>query len=294
MDKTNLQMFANETFAADLVPAISVDFVSRISANINELRDLLGITEMVPMAAGTAIKIYKWSQVNKPNQVAEGVTIPLTEIKREVAKTIDLTLNKYRKNTSAEAIQKVGKDMAINQTDEKLVKGIQKDIKDSFYSALTPSSGTGTASGATLQAVLADIWGKLKKTFEDEDATPIYFVSSDDVASYLGTANITLQTAFGMSYIEDFLGLGTVVVSPALTQGTVIGTAKENLNGAYIPANTGDVAQAFGLTSDETGLVGMTHSIKSDNATIDTLVMSGVVFYPELLNGVIVGTISAA
>lgn len=292
MNKLNLQMHANETFAADLVPAISIDFTSRISDNIAELQRLLGVTEMIPMAAGTTINVYKLSQVNTPNQVAEGVTIPLTEIKREVAKTITIGLNKFRKNTSAEAIQKVGSDMAINMTDEKLMKGIRKGIKTDFYTVL--KTGTGTAGGATLQATLADVWGKVQKVFEDEEVTPIYFVSTDDLATYLGSANITLQSAFGMSYIEDFMGLGTVVVTPALTQGKVIGTAKENLNGAFVPANTGDVAKAFGLTSDETGLVGMTHAIKSDNATIDTLAFSGVTFFPELLDAVVVGTISAA
>ena len=38
----------------------------------------------------------------------------------------------------------------------------------------------------------------------------------------------------------------------------------------------------------------MTHAVSSDNATIDTLMFSSVVFYPELLDGVIVATIKAA
>ena len=54
-------------------------------------------------------------------------------------------------------------------------------------------------------------------------------------------------------------------------------TVKENLNGVYVPAS-GDVAQDFGLTFDESGLVGMCHNIASDRASIDTLVLSGVLF----------------
>lgn len=288
----DLQIFAaeNTTTSADLEPAISIDCVSKINGNIDELREVLGISEMEPMAAGTSIKIYKMEQVNTPAQVGEGETINLTKIERKLARTIELILKKYRKNTPAEAIQKVGREIAINKTDEKLISGIQKDIKKDFYNTL--AEGTGEAAGSTLQAALSAVWGKIKKFYEDEDATPIYFVSSEDVADYLGTAQVTLQQAFGMSYIQDFLGLGTVVVSPALAKGKVIGTAKENLHGAYIPANTGDVARTFGLTSDATGLVGMGHFPVSGNATVDTLVMSGVVFYPEMLDGVIVGTIS--
>jgi hypothetical protein len=266
--------------------------VSRISTNINELQKVLGINEMTPMAAGTSIKIYKMEQVNTPEQVAEGETINLTKIQRKLARTIDLVLEKFRRNTTAEAIQKSGKEIAINETDAKLISGIQKGIKKKFYEVL--GEGTGEATGITLQGALAAAWGAIKKFYEDEDATPIYFVSSEDLADYLGSAQITLQQAFGLSYIQDFLGLGTVVVSPSLAKGKVIATAKENLHGAYIPANTGDVATTFGLTSDSTGLVGMAHYPVSGNATVDTLAMSGVVFYPELLDGVIVATIETA
>ena len=203
-----------------------------------------------------------------------------------------MTLKKFRKQTTAEAIQRSGRNLAINKTDEKLVSSIQKSIKKDFYTILL--TGTGTASGTGLQATLSAAWGAVAKFYEDEDATPIYFVSSDDVAEYLATAQVTMQTAFGISYIQDFLGLGTVVIAPSLTKGKLVATAKENLRGAYVPAQSSDLAQSFGLTADSTGLIGMTHAVSSDNATIDTLMFSSVVFYPELLDGVIVATINAA
>lgn len=291
----DLQLFAAEegtTTKTDLEPAISIDCVSRINSNIDELRDVLSISELEPMPAGTTIKIYEMQQTTTPEQVAEGETIKLTKVERKLARTVELILKKFRRSTTAEAIQKVGKEIAINKTDEKLISNIQKGIKKSFYELI--GAGAGSATGATLQSTLAAVWGAIKTFYEDEDATPIYFVSSDDVADYLGTAQVTMQQAFGMSYIKDFLGLGTVVVSPSLPKGKVIGTAKENLHGAYIPANTGDVATTFGLTSDSTGLVGMKHYTTDDNASVGTLVMSGVVFYPEMLDGVIVGTITGA
>lgn len=292
--KFDLQMFAetNINVAADIEPAISIDHTSKFTSNIDELQQLLGITELTPMPAGTTIKIWKMEQVNTPEQVGEGETIALTKVQRTLARTIDLTLKKYRKNTSAELIQKVGRDMAINQTDEKIISGIQKGIKGDFYANL--NAGTGEATGTTFQSALAAAWAAVIKFYEDEDATPIYFVSTDDVADYLGTAQVTLQQAFGMSYIQDFLGLGTVIVSPSLAKGTVIATAKENLHGAYIPANSGDVARTFNLTADKTGLVGMKHSTDDTNATVNTLIMSGIVFYPEMLDGVIKATITGA
>lgn len=188
-------------------------------------------------------------------------------------------------------IQRSGRNLAINKTDEKLISGIQKEIKRNFYALL--ETGTGTASGNGLQAALSAAWGAVKKFYEDEDATPIFFVSSDDVADYLGKAQVIMQTAFGMSYIQDFLGLGTVVISPTLTKGKLIATAKENLRGAYIPANSGDLAESFGLTADATGLIGMTHVAVTENASVETLMVSGVIFYPEFLDGVVVSTIGS-
>lgn len=290
-ERMRLQLFAaetNTTVAADLEPAISVDFTSRIQQNITELQRVLGISDMLPMSAGTDIKIYKMSRKNTPSQVGEGETIPLTEIERKLVKTITLDLNKYRKNTTAEAIQKVGRNMAVNQTDEKLISEIQKDIKKTFYTTL--ATGTGTATGTNLQVTLANLWAKLQTYYEDMDVRPIYFINPQDVADYLGTAQITMQTAFGFTYIENFLGLGTAVVSPQVTAKTPIATAQENLNGAYAPVS-GDVAQTFGLTYDTSGMIGMTHQMKSENATIDTLIMSNVVFYPEYVDGVFKGTI---
>lgn len=288
-----LQLFAataGTTITTDLEPAISIDFTTRISTNIVELQKVLGISELIPMAAGTDIKIYTLAKKNSPAQVGEGETIPLTEIERKLARTITLDLDKYRKNTTAETIQKTGRDIAINKTDAKLVSEIQKDTKKSFYTVL--KTGTGTATGANLQTVLAALWAKLQIRYEDMDVTPIFFVNPQDVADYLGTAQITTQTAFGFTYIENFLGLGTAIISPQVTEKQPIATAKENLNGAYVPMS-GDVAQTFNLTADATGLIGMTHSTKTDNATVDTLMMSCVKFFPEYLDGVFKGTISA-
>lgn len=90
MRKINLQLFAAETnltTTADLEPAISIDHTSKIKANIDTLREILGITEMQPMAAGTQIKIYKMSKENAPEQVGEGEVIPLTKVTRKLGAT---------------------------------------------------------------------------------------------------------------------------------------------------------------------------------------------------------------
>lgn len=294
MFKFNIQLFANEIKTTDVAPGVSVDFASRISANILELRRILGITAPKPMSVGTAINMYAMSRVNTPAQVAEGETIPLTEIKRQLVNTIQLPLDKYREQTTAEAIQKVGRQAAINDTDNYLVKLIRKDVKSRFFSTLATGTGSATAQNDGIQGAMADTWAELAVQFEDEDVTPVYFASQADVAKYLGKSDITMQTVFGWNYIENFLGLGNTFISPNLTAGTVIGTAAENLNMAYVPMSGGEVADAFNMTVDESGLVGVHHSIAADNASINSLIMCGVVFYPERVDGVVKCTITDA
>ena len=130
----NLQLFAetNITQTADLDPAISVDYTSRIATNIDELRKVLGINQLTPMANGTLIKSYKLTKENTPDQVGEGETIGLTKITRKLAWSKEIVLKKYRKVATAEAIQKVGAQKAINDTDAKLILELQKDIKKDF------------------------------------------------------------------------------------------------------------------------------------------------------------------
>lgn len=292
MFKFDIQYFANETITTDIEPGISVDFATKLTNNVRTLQRILAIDELDSLPEGNAIPIYAYKLKNTPDQVAEGVTIPLTEVQRELVKTIYMTLKKYRKQSTAELIQKVGRSRAINDTDAFLVSNIQKDIKAAFFEML--GTGTGTASGAGVQKALANAWGKVVEGFDDVDATPVFFVSSADVSEYLGSAQVTMQTAFGWNYIENFLGLGDTFVTPALEKGTAYATAKENLRGAYVPANNGAVADSFGLNGDGTGLVGITHSVETNNASIETLMMSGVVFYPELLDKVYKTTISGA
>ena len=283
---------SNTTLSTDVAPAISLDYTSRIRDNIDQLREMLGISEMIPMAAGNTINMYSLTRYNTPAQVAEGFEVPLTEIKRTVAKSVTLALLKYRKLTTAEAIQKTGADIAVNMTDAKLVSEVQKDIKAAFFTSVKTGTGTVTA-GTTLQEQLANNWAAVAAGFEDQDCRPIHFINPADAAAYLGAANITIQNAFGMQYIEDFLGLGTVVLTTQVTATNVWSTAKENLCGFYAPVN-GDLADQFGLSYDETGLIGMVHNAMTSHASIETLLMAGVVFCPEVLTKVYKGIITPA
>lgn len=290
------------TMAADLAPEITIDYTNRFATGVHKLQKLLGVTALTPVASGATIKTYKYTTDIKDGNVAEGEYIPLSKVSKAVDQTYDLTLQKWRRNTTAEAIQEKGRSVAINETDGKFIAALQNEVKSDLFAAITDTSKT-SADGENLQQALANMWGALTQIFEDYDgfADPdddeadgrfVFFVNPLDVAEYLGQASITTQTAFGMSYIKGFLGLGTTFTTAKVAKGTVYGTAAQNLNMYYIPATGGDLAQTFGLTGDSTGLIGMTHGASTTNASIDTLVMGGWKIFPEISDAVLKGTIS--
>lgn len=274
----------NTNVSTDFEPAISIDHTQRIAENIDTLRRALGITNLTPMNAGTQVKIYKSTVTKATAKAAEGDVIPLSKVERKLDRTLTLALDKYRRLTTAEAIQKSGSAIALDESDTKLEAEIRKDVRSAFFALINGATGTA-AGGSGLQEAAAQLWASMSVYYEDKDVTPVYFVNPLDVATYLGNAQITMQTAFGFNYIENFLGLGNAFVTPQVTKGSVYATVTENLNGVYVP-QSGDVAEAFDLTYDETGIVGMTHSRADDRASIQTLIMLGVLFYVEDISGV--------
>ena len=277
------------TVASDVAPAISIDLASNLTAGIRSLQEVLGITDMQAMSAGTTVDIYKSSVKGSLRKQAEsGGTVPLTETQRTKVATATLALDFYRKIVTAQAIQKVGRENALYDTDRAIIGAIRKAIKADFYTML--ATGTGEVeSKPTFQSQLAGAWSAVHTHFEDIDSAPVHFVNPADVADYLGTASITTQNAFGFDYVEDFLGLGTVIFSADVDEGSVISTAKENLRGVYVPAN-GEVGQEFGMSSDESGLVGICHKVNTSMAGIESLFMTGIKFYPEDIAGVFIGS----
>lgn len=271
-----------------------VDFVTQFSHNsLAKLMEVLGVTRRIPMMEGTTMYVYSTAGNLQDGAVPEGEVIPLSQY--EVTKTPvgEITLHKWRKAASAESIKKSGYDAAVRDTDTALLRDVQKGIRSDLFGFMNGEiTGAATASGDNLQAALADAWGQLQVKFEDDTIEAVYFVNPMDIASYLATAEITTQDAFGMKYIEDFLGLGTVVISSRINRGSYVATAKENFIIYYLTMN-GDIAAAFSLTADETGFVGIKSGYQNEErAQIESLVMSGIQILVEYAGGVVKGTIA--
>ena len=281
--------------AAQMAKVREVDFVTQFTHNsLAKLIEVLGVTRKIPMMEGTTMYVYATSGTLQSGAVPEGEVIPLSQYATTKTPIGEITLNKYRKAVSAEAIKKSGYDAAVNDTDRALLRDVQKTIRTSFFTLLNGSiTGSTSASGTGLQAALADAWGKLQVKFEDDTAEAVYFVNPADVSAYLGTASISVQTVFGMNYIENFLGLGTVILTSQVTAGTFIATAKENIIMYYLTMN-GDIARAFSMTADELGYIGIKSGYQNEErAQIESLVMDGIQFFIEYAAGVIKGTINS-
>lgn len=275
----------------DLARAREIDFAYRFGESIKKLMEALGVTRKIPKQAGTVLKAYKATGTLQDGAVAEGETIPLSKYITEPVNFAEIVLKKWRKATSAEAIVERGYNQAVVMTKEAMLKDVQKGIRKDFFDFL--ATGTGKAEGSTFQAALANSWGQLQVLFEDDEIQSVYFMNPLDVADYLATANISLQNAFGMTYVKDFLGLGTVIFNSSVPKGKIFSTAADNLVLYYIPVNGADLNEAFDFTSDSTGLIGVHESPDYTNMTASDTVVSGIALFAERIDGVVVATIGS-
>lgn len=277
---------------SELARVREVEFVEMFGYSIKKLTEALGVTRKIAKQAGTMLKTYKASGTLQSGTVAEGELIPLSHYKTQAVTYAEITLKKWRKATSAEAIVDRGYDQAVDMTTEEMLKDVQRGIRREFFEFL--ATGTGEASGATFQAALAQAWGQLQVLFEDDEISAVYFMNPLDIADYLATANISLQTAFGMSYIENFLGLGTVITNSSVPKGKIYATAKDNLVLYYVPVNGADLNEAFSFTSDQTGYIGIHEEPDYTNMTASDTVINGMALFAERIDGVVVASISPA
>ncbi|MEJ6358738.1 phage capsid protein [Lactiplantibacillus plantarum] len=287
-------MVENQTKAQDIAIVQSIDFVNRFKEQITGLTTLLGVSRKLPMSQDGVLRTYKWVKTQLADQVGEGEEIPLTKVERKINEMKVQPIRKYRKQVTAEAIIHAGsQDLAINQTDQQMVREIQKDVKANFISFL--QSAPTKQKAKNLQDGLAQAWAKVSNAFQDYgDVEIIHFISPFDVADYLGSGQIvnTSQSVFGMTALENFLGQKAIVFD-MIPKGKIYSTATENIVMAYYGMSGTPIASSFGLTTDDTGLIGMTHQQRTDNATVETLSLTSLTLFAEVSNGVVETALNA-
>ena len=279
------------------VEARELDFVSRFALNWDALREILGITRAIKKSAGTQLISYTATATDGlATSPAAGEEIPVTDITVVATKKADLTVEKYRKNVTVEDVVKYGAEIAVQKTDDAFLNELQGNVMNRFYNFLHTGTLTGTETSWQMALAMAkgkvlDKFNTMKKSVTDVVA----FVNVLDVYEYIGAANITVQTQFGMQYIKDFMGYSTVFLlsDPQVARGKVYATAVENIDLYYVDPADSDIAK-LGLqytTDGVTNLIGFHAEGKYSNATGESFALMGMALWAEFLDAIAVITV---
>lgn len=280
------------------VTARSIDFVTRFSRNFQALLNILGVTRLDEIAPDTVLRVIE-SAITLESSVEEGETIPLSvaSVSERQIGTADIL--KYRKGVTIEAIQKYGYANAVARTDEAMLNRIQSNITNAFYSFLL--TGTMTSTESTWQMAMAMAKARVLNFFsaQDLDVTDVVaFVNVLDLYEYLGGATISLQTAFGMQYVENFLGYKAVIAldGDRIPRDKVIAVPVDNIVCRYINPANADISNAgFEFVVDgDTPFVGFHTEADYSNDTSVNNSIYGIYLFAEYLMGISVVTVGGS
>lgn len=292
---------ANLTKAANIkINAREVDFVTRFASNWDALRDILGIMRPIKKTPGTKLTSYTATVTLQDGAVAEGDEIPYSLAEVNPVTYQDITIEKYAKAVSIEAVAKYGATVAVQKTDEEFLNQLQTTVLTKFYTFLNTGSLTPATAPTTWQMALAqakglvlDKFNKLRKTVTEV----VGFANVLDFYEYLGAAPVTVQTQFGLTYVQNFMGYSTLFLlsDPDIARGVVIATPVENIDLYYIDPSDSDFAQ-LGLqytVDGETNLIGFHAEGKYSNAVGESYALMGMTLWAEYLDGIAKVTFTA-
>ena len=285
----------NTTTTAQISTAVKeIDFVTRFENNWQALREIMGIMRPIRKTLGTKLVASKASVELVSGTVAEGDEVPLSQAVVTPVAYEDITLEKYRKRVTAEAVAKYGAAIASQKTDDAFLNELTNNVLDRFYTfaqtgTLKPTDTIAEFQMAVSMAVtlVKDKFKKLRLNYSNIVA----FVNTMDVGRYLGTANISMQTRNGIEYLKDFLGASTVIVSSEIPEGMVIATPADNINLYYIDPADGDFAQlglVYTTGNGETNLIGIHKEGVYGRVSGDTHAVLGLKLFAEYLDGIAV------
>lgn len=295
MAATNVETFTN---ARDSLPNVysnitarEIDFVTRFTGNWDALRDILGIMRPIRKAPGTALVTYSASVALESGNVPAGAVIPYSKATISKAGMDDLNIEKYAKAVTIEDVERYGAAIAVQKSDEAFLFELQSNVLTQFYTFLNTGSLTGVAS--TWQAALAKAKGVVLNKFNTMRKTVtnvVGFANVLDLYEYLGTAPITVQTQFGLTYVKDFMGYSVLFLlsEPDVARGSVIALPVENIDLYYIDPADSEFAQ-LGLdytVQGETNLIGFHAQGNYGTAVGESFALMGMALWAEYLDGI--------
>lgn len=270
-----------------------IDFVTRFACNWEHLREILGIMRPIRKEPGAILKSKTASVTLQSGNVGEGEEIPYSKATVIETPYEEMTVEKYAKAVSIEAIKTYGYDVAVGMTDDAFLYELQDNVTRRFYEYL--NTGELTSSETTWQRALAMSKGLVINKFKQIHRTVtnvVGFANVLDLYDYLGDANITVQTAFGFQYVQNFMGFSTVFLlsDEEIPRGRVIATPVENIVLYYVDPSTSDFARAgLAYTTDgETNLIGFHVEGNYHTAVSESFAIMGMTLFAEYLDGIAV------
>lgn len=278
------------------VKAREIDFVTRFERNWQHLRDILGIMRPIKKQPGAVLKSKYAEGTLQRELVGEGEEIPYSKFTVKEKNYAEMTIEKYAKAVSIEAIKDHGYENAVQMTDDEFLFQLQTDVTGRFYDYL--KTGTLTSTETTFQMALAMAKGRVENKFKQmhRNVTGVVgFVNILDVYEYLGAAEITIQNQFGFQYMKDFMGFNTIFLlsDSEIPRGQVIATPVENIVLYYVDPNESDFVRA-GLVytvSGETNLIGFHTQGNYHTAVSEAFAVMGLTLFAEYIDAIAVITI---
>ena len=279
------------TTAQFKVKAREIDFVSRFEKNWTALADILGIMRPIKKEPGTKLTSSIATVTLNDGDVGEGEEIPYSIASVQPVAYADLTLQKYRKGVTIEAVNKFGARVAVQKTDNAFLNQLQSKVMGDFYDFI--KTGLIKSTETTFQMAVSMAIGRVKDKFNKMDmdgSRVVVWVNTLDVYRYLGAAEIGIQTAFGFSYVKNFLGADVVIISSKIPEGKVIATPVDNIVLYYIDPGDSQFKE-LGLDYTVTGvtnLIGFHASGDYAHALGDSFALMGMKLWAEYLDAIAV------
>lgn len=284
------------------ITAREVDFVTRFNDNWDALRDIMGIMRPIRKAPGTRLVSYTAKVALESGDVEPGNVIPYSKATITKKTFGDLSVKKYATAVPIEDVEQYGAEIAVEKKDDAFLVELQNIVLGDFYTFLNTGSLTGAA--ATWQAALARAQGLVLNKFASirKSTTGIVgFANILDAYDYLGTADISTQMSFGLTYIKNFMGYSTLFllpeslgqkssgeVIPGVAPGKVLATPTENIDLYYIDPGDSEFAR-LGLNytvQGETNLIGFHAQGNYSTAVGETFALMGMKLWAEYLDGI--------
>lgn len=276
----------------------NIDFVTRFGLNWQALMDILGIMRPIKKTPGAVIKSKRARVTLNNGNVTEGDVIPLSEAFVEEIPYVEMRLDKYKKQVTAEAINEHGYNDAVAMTDEAFLYELQDLV---FGRACTYlNSGELGYAASTWQMALAmakglvlNKWKKMSRNVTEV----VGFANILDLYEYLGGANVTIQTQFGLNYVQNFMGYRTLILlsDDEIARGRVIATPVENIVLYYVDPSDSDFARAdlIYITDGVTNLIGFATKGDYDRAASNCYALMGMVLFAEYIDGIAVADVGS-